>query len=271
MSAATRLPASPGEGVGLAAHVDRCAAPAEYRSRAFFAWPRSCRPIVSSWPTRNITAGRGAAAARCCPADRSSSGRGRPCAPRVSGQKDGWKSSMSSPTTTAGTPNPAWVDGGAAAHRRAQRRCSALPPPHTLCRYLARACSRTPWNGSGRSPPSSNASAGQTGCQRRAEAATGARSTSAGAVAKRSSSPATPPAPIRCAICRRTTRSWPNRWRAANEEARPREAGLIPRPHPSRSVSGATGAVGGPAPSLCFDRRGPVNGETDDPVRDVET
>ena len=125
--------------------------------------------------------------------------------------RDGWTSAMSSPTTTASIPSPAWAGGkaGSSPSRLTVMRCPA--PPRT--RFLPRANVREDsLRGSGRNRRSSSVSAGRTGCRSPAEAATGVRSTSVGAAARRSSSRAMPRTDP---VCHHhlTTGSWPRRCR----------------------------------------------------------
>jgi hypothetical protein len=73
--------------------------------------PRNWRPTGSSWPTRSTTAGPCSTGTGSSRAGPSSSTRRWLCVPRANASRGGWTSSTSFPTTTAGTPNPAWVAG----------------------------------------------------------------------------------------------------------------------------------------------------------------
>ena len=141
-----------------------------------------------------------------------------------------WTSSTCCPTTTAATPSPAWAGGrsGSSRWRRTATSCPARPPRRCPC-PRASVRDRLPGLDLGGVAALPALPGHRTGCPSRAAAATGRRSTSGDAAARRSSSPGTrrhrpglPPVP----------RPRPRRRRrcaAANEG--PATLTLVPRPH----------------------------------------
>ena len=91
-------------------------------------------PTGSNWPTRSTTAGLGGTGTPCCRAGLSSSAPRPWSARRASGCGAGWRSSTSSPTTTADTPNPAWAAGAGGSSPWCPTATCCPARPHTTFR-----------------------------------------------------------------------------------------------------------------------------------------
>ena len=145
---------------------------------------------------------------------------------------NGWRSSTSCPTTTAGTPSPAWAAGagGSSPWCPTATSCRARPP--TPCRCRGPACASIPWRGSGQRSPLFQRFRGTDwmpepcrSCDRRELDFGGCRCQAfqlTGDAAR--TDPVCHLSPDHAIVSAAV--------RAASEAAPPREPVLVPRPHP---------------------------------------